>query len=198
VSTDEVYGALGESQAPVTEEYPLNPTSPYAASKAAADHIVGAFVRTHGLDAVITRSCNTYGPRQYPEKLIPLMIKRALNGAEMPVYGDGMQRREWMHVDDHCRGLVAALRKGRSGMIYNLGTAHEEVNKHVVERIVQLTGASPSQVVGVQDRPAHDRRYALDSSRAASELGWKPDVPFSDGLMQTVAWYTEKRSALHS
>jgi dTDP-glucose 4,6-dehydratase len=192
VSTDEVYGALTETQAPFDETDKLDPTSPYAASKAAADHLVSAFVKTHGLDALITRCCNNYGSHQFPEKFIPLMVVQALKGRPLPVYGDGRQKREWLHVHDHCTGLVAALQKGRTGEVYNFGSGHEEANIDVVRRIVQLTQASTNLIEHVPDRPAHDRRYAVSSVKARAELGWQPTMSFEDGLESTVAWYRDQ------
>ncbi len=189
VSTDEVYGALKPTQAPFREDHILNPTSPYAASKAAADHLVMSFVRTHGLDAIITRCCNNYGPNQHSEKFIPLMIQQACARQNLPVYGDGLQVREWIHVADHCRALMAVLRSGTSGEVYNIGSEHEEHNVDVVRRIVQLTGADESQITHVQDRPAHDRRYAINSEKLRSTFNWHPTIPFSQGLEETVLWY---------
>jgi len=174
-----------------TEETPLAPRSPYAATKAAADHLVHAYHVTHGLDAVVTRSSNNYGPRQYPEKLIPLMIRMALGGASLPVYGDGLHIRDWIHVDDHCRGLIAAARHGEAGRVYNFGGGSERTNLHVVREILQALDAPETLVGFVEDRPGHDRRYAIDFSRAAAELGWTPEVVFEDGLAETVQWYRE-------
>ena len=217
VSTDEVYGELpwwnperaadaekadgaaegvssghhAAARMKFTEETPLAPRSPYAATKAAADHLVQAYHVTHGLDTVITRSSNNYGPRQYPEKLIPLMIRAALRGEPLPVYGDGLHVRDWLHVDDHCRGLVAAARQGEGGRVYNFGGRSERTNLHVVREILRELDV-PSTLIGfVEDRPGHDRRYAIDFSRANDELGWKPFVEFEDGLAETVQWYRE-------
>jgi dTDP-glucose 4,6-dehydratase len=191
VSTDEVYGALGPDAPPFTETTPVNPTSPYAASKAAADHLALAFARTHGQDVVITRCSNNYGPFQFPEKLIPLMVTNAVEGRKLPVYGDGRQVRDWIHVEDHCTGVLAALERGRAGEVYNFGARSERQNVDIVARIVVLTGASPALVEHVKDRPAHDRRYAMDSSRAERELGWCPARTFEEGLAETVRWYVE-------
>lgn len=191
VSTDEVYGALAVGDLPFTEHSPLRPSSPYAASKAAADMLVHAHVTTYGLDVVVTRCCNNYGPMQYPEKFIPLMVKQALAGQPLPVYGDGQQRREWIHVTDHCKALIAVAGKGKTGDVYNIGTGHEEVNIDVVERIVQLTQASPSLITMVPDRPAHDVRYALDAGKLRSTCGWTPVVEFNAGLADCVTWFVE-------
>ena len=191
VSTDEVYGALGPGDAPFTERTPVNPTSPYAASKAAADHLALAFARTHGQDVVVTRCSNNYGPFQFPEKLIPLMITNALEGKRLPVYGDGRQVRDWIHGEDHCAGVLAALERGRAGEVYNFGARAERANLDIVSRIVVLTGVSPALVEHVADRPAHDRRYAMDPSRAERELGWRPSRSFEEGLAATVRWYTD-------
>jgi len=191
VSTDEVYGALRPDDPPFTEAAPLNPTSPYAASKAAADHLALAFARTHGQDVVITRGANTYGPYQFPEKLIPLMVTNALEGKRLPVYGDGRQVRDWIHVADHCAGVLAVLERGTAGEVYNLSGRSERRNLDIVARIVELTGASPALVEHVKDRPAHDRRYAMDATRAERELGWCPARSFEAGLAETVRWYVE-------
>jgi dTDP-glucose 4,6-dehydratase len=192
VSTDEVYGALGPDGL-FTEDSPLRPSSPYAASKAASDLLVLAAVHTHGLDAVVTRSSNNYGPFQFPEKLIPLMILRALENRELPVYGDGLQIRDWIHVEDHCRALLAVAERGRAGRVYNVGAAGERTNLDVVHRILGLLGRPRSLVRSVTDRPGHDRRYALDATRLRSELGWAPRHDFESGLAATVAWYVAHR-----
>ncbi len=191
VSTDEVYGALGPDDPPFTERTAVNPTSPYAASKAAADHLALAFARTYGQDVVITRCSNNYGPYQFPEKLIPLMITNAIEGKRLPVYGDGRQVRDWIHVVDHCAAVLAALERGKTGEVYNFGARSERVNIDIVSRIVVLLGVSPALVEHVTDRPAHDRRYAMDSSKAEGELGWKPGRSFEQGLADTVRWYVE-------
>ena len=191
VSTDEVYGALGPGDPPFSEATPLNPTSPYAASKAAADHLALAFARTYGQDVVVTRCSNNYGPYQFPEKLIPLMITNAVEGKRLPVYGDGRQVRDWIHVEDHCAGVLAALERGRAGEVYNFGARAERANLDIVSRIVVLTGVAPGLVEHVTDRPAHDRRYAMDASRAERELEWRPARSFEQGLADTVRWYVE-------
>ncbi|HEY2901483.1 MAG TPA: dTDP-glucose 4,6-dehydratase [Polyangia bacterium] len=188
VSTDEVYGSLGPEGA-FSESTPLDPRSPYSASKAAADHLVMAFHHTHGLDTVITRCSNNYGPYQFPEKLIPLMILNACEGRPLPVYGDGMQVRDWIHVEDHCAGIDAALLGGGSGQVYNFGAENERPNLDVVRAILAEVGAPPTLIRYVPDRPGHDRRYAMDASKARRELGWRPRHAFESGLRETVAWY---------
>jgi dTDP-glucose 4,6-dehydratase len=190
VSTDEVYGDLEAAQA-AREGDPLKPSSPYSASKAGGDLLVLAYVRTYDVDAVITRGANTYGPFQYPEKLIPLFVTNALEGEALPVYGDGRQRREWLHAEDHCAAIDLVLRTGEKGAVYNIG-GEERENLEVTRRIVELTEADPGLVRHVDDRPGHDRRYALDWSRLG-ELGWRPTRSFEEGLAETVAWYRERR-----
>jgi dTDP-glucose 4,6-dehydratase len=191
VSTDEVYGALGPSDPAFTEATAVNPTSPYAASKAAADHLALAFARTYGQDVVVTRCSNNYGPYQFPEKLIPLMITNAIEGKRLPVYGDGQQVRDWIHVEDHCAGVLAVLERGRAGEVYNLGARAERANLDIVSRIVVLTKVAPALIEHVADRPAHDRRYAMDAGKAQRELGWRPARSFEQGLAETVRWYVE-------
>jgi dTDP-glucose 4,6-dehydratase len=188
VSTDEVYGTLGPTGA-FDETSPLAPRSPYAASKAAADHFVMAFHQTHGMDTVITRATNTYGPYQFPEKLIPLMILNALEGQPLPLYGDGLHVRDWIHVEDHCAAIELVLVRGQAGQIYNVGAESERPNIEVVRAILRLTGASESLVRHVADRPGHDRRYATNPRKLRGELGWQPRRRFDEGLAETVAWY---------
>lgn len=194
VSTDEVYGTLGPNDAPFTEHTPLDPTSPYAASKAASDLLVQSFVRTHGVDAIITRCSNNYGPFQFPEKFIPLMTLNALEGRSLPIYGDGQQVRDWLHVDDHCRGILAALDRGITGEVYNFGGSSERTNEAMVTAILAQTGASADLKTYVTDRKAHDRRYAINAEKAQRELGWAPMVGFEQGLHDTIAWYMEHRA----
>jgi dTDP-glucose 4,6-dehydratase len=189
VSTDEVYGTLGPNDPPFTEMTPLAPNSPYAASKAGADLLVRAAHHTHGMDTVITRCSNNYGPYQFPEKLIPLFITNALADIPLPVYGDGRQVRDWIFVTDHCRGIDAALRRGRPGVVYNFGGRSERYNIDVTHTVLKLTGKPQSLIRHVTDRPGHDRRYAVDCSRAETELGWRPTVVFEEGLAETVDWY---------
>jgi dTDP-glucose 4,6-dehydratase len=191
VSTDEVYGALGPLDSAFTETTPLAPNSPYAASKAAADLLVRAAHCTHGLATVVTRCSNNYGPYQFPEKLIPLFITNALTDKPLPVYGDGRQVRDWIHVIDHCRGIDSALRLGQPGAIYNLGARCERYNLDVTKQVLKLTGKPETLIRHVTDRPGHDRRYAVDPSRAESELGWRATISFDQGLADTVAWYRD-------
>ena len=191
VSTDEVYGDVPEG-ASSREGDALRPSSPYSASKAGGDLQVLAAVRTFGIDAAITRGANTYGPNQYPEKIIPLFVTNALDGLELPVYGDGRQRREWLHVDDHCAAVELVLREGKAGEVYNIG-GEERENLDVTRLIVELTGADPALVRHVDDRPGHDRRYSLDSSKLEG-LGWRRERAFEDGLAETVEWYRANRS----
>ncbi|HSR52729.1 MAG TPA: dTDP-glucose 4,6-dehydratase [Acidobacteriota bacterium] len=193
VSTDEVYGSLGPSGA-FREDSPLQPNSPYAASKAGADLLVRSYQETFKLDTVITRCSNNYGPYQFPEKLIPLMLLNALDDKELPVYGDGLYTRDWIHVDDHCRALVQALVKGRSGAVYNIGAEQEEKNIDIVKRILDEVDKPRSLIRFVKDRPGHDRRYAIDARRARTELDWNPQVDFAQGLRQTIDWYRNNPS----
>jgi len=204
VSTDEVFGSLEPGQDPFTEDSPIDPRSPYAASKASADHLVRAWGHTHGQPAVITWGPNTYGPGQFPEKLVPHMIRRALAGQALPLYGDGQQRRTWVHVDDHVRGLLAALDHGQSGRGYCLGGGDERSNLDLVQQLCAILdqerpdpdGPHARRITHVADRPGHDRRYAMDGSRAARELDWAPQVCLDPGMLQTVRWYLEHPRAL--
>jgi dTDP-glucose 4,6-dehydratase len=189
VSTDEVYGTLDSEDPPFTENTPLAPNSPYAASKAAADLLVRAAHHTHKLYAVITRCSNNYGPYQFPEKLIPLFIMNALGDIPLPVYGDGMQIRDWIHVNDHCSGIALAVRHGRAGDVYNFGGRSERYNIDVTRKVLELTGKPDSLIQHVTDRPGHDRRYAVDCTKARRELNWEPTVTFEEGLLNTVKWY---------
>jgi dTDP-glucose 4,6-dehydratase len=191
MSTDEVYGSLRADDPRFTEATPLAPRSPYSASKAAGDQLALAFHHSHGLDVVVTRCSNNYGPYQHPEKLIPLMITAALRGLRLPVYGDGRQRRDWIHVEDHCRGVLAALEHGRGGEVYNFGGGAERENLEVVRRIVAGVGADERLITHVADRPGHDRRYSIDFAKAERELGWRPSRSFEDGLAETIAWYRD-------
>jgi len=192
VSTDEVYGSLGAT-GKFTEETPLSPNSPYSASKAGGDLLARAARHTHGLDVVVTRCSNNYGPYQFPEKLIPLMVVNALEGKPLPVYGDGMNVRDWIHVDDHCDGILAVARGGRAGECYNLGGAAEKPNIEIVKGILAALGKPESLIRYVTDRPGHDRRYAIDFSKAERELSWRPRVRFEEGLRATVEWYVTRR-----
>lgn len=189
ISTDEVYGSLSPEQPAFTESNPLEPNSPYSASKAGADLMVRAFVETYGFPAIITRCSNNYGPYQFPEKLIPLMLSKAWSDSPLPVYGDGTNIRDWIHVEDHCRGIDMALRKGKEGAIYNFGGNAERSNIDVVKTILQITGKPEALITFVKDRPGHDKRYAMDYSLAAKELGYEPAYNFEDGLAETLKWY---------
>ncbi|MFA7159098.1 MAG: dTDP-glucose 4,6-dehydratase [Kiritimatiellia bacterium] len=193
VSTDEVYGSLGR-EGRFTESTPLQPNNPYAATKAASDLMVRAAVKSHGLGAVITRCSNNFGPYQFPEKLIPLMIANAVEGKPLPVYGDGMQVRDWIFVSDHCRGVDAVLRRGRAGEVYNIGGSHDVPNLEVVRLILKMLGKPESMIKYVKDRPGHDRRYAMDTAKIKSELGWGPQLDFETGLRRTVDWYLANRA----
>lgn len=200
VSTDEVYGDLAPDEAPFTESRPYQPSSPYAASKAGADHLVRAAFRTWGLPVLITNCSNNYGPRQFPEKLIPLMLVNALEGQPLPVYGDGQQRRDWLYVTDHCAALWRVLEAGRPGQTYNIGGNAERSNLEVVHAICDLLDLRvPAErprrelIRFVADRPGHDRRYAIDAGRIRAELGWQPGVTFEEGLARTVDWYLDHR-----
>jgi dTDP-glucose 4,6-dehydratase len=188
ISTDEVYGSLGPEGA-FTEETPLATNSPYSASKAAADLLVRAAGRTHGLDTLITRCSNNYGPYQFPEKLIPLMISNAIEDKPLPVYGDGLNVRDWIHVEDHCRGLIAVLEQGRPGETYNLGGRSEWANVDLVKEILRQIGKPESLIKFVTDRPGHDRRYAIDCTKAEKELPWTRRWAFAAGLADTIRWY---------
>jgi dTDP-glucose 4,6-dehydratase len=197
VSTDEVYGSLG-STGKFTEETPLAPNSPYSSSKASADLLVRAYHHTYGMDVVTTRCSNNYGAYQFPEKLIPLMILRALKNESLPVYGDGKNVRDWIHVLDHSRGVWAAATKGVSGEVYNFGSDNEWENIKIVKELLKILNKPESLISFVKDRPGHDKRYAIDSSKAQRELGWKPQVSFSEGLKSTVDWYLSNSAWLSS
>ncbi len=190
VSTDEVYGSLG-TEGYFTETTSLAPNSPYSASKAASDLLVRAACMTHDFEAVITRCSNNYGPYQFPEKLLPLMITNAMEGKELPVYGDGLYVRDWIHVEDHCSGVLAALEQGRPGEVYNFGGRSERPNLDVVHEILRQVGRPVDLIRHVKDRPGHDRRYAIDCSRAECELGWSRRWKFEDGLAATITWYCD-------
>lgn len=188
VSTDEVYGALGNTGM-FTETTPLAPNSPYSASKASADLFVRAYHETFGLPMNITRCSNNYGPYQFPEKLIPLMIHNARNNKFLPVYGDGMQIRDWLHVKDHCAAIAAVIEKGRNGEVYNIGGNNEKANIEIVRLILSELNKPESLIKHVADRPGHDRRYAIDNGKISSELGWKPVYTFEEGIRATIQWY---------
>ncbi len=201
VSTDEVFGSLQPDEAPFTEDSPYRPNSPYSASKAAADHLVRAWHHTHGLPTIISNCSNNYGPWQFPEKLIPLMILNAFDGRELPVYGDGRQVRDWLHVEDHCRALLAMLEGGRAGRTYVVGGACERANIDIVQRIAvevdallgRPAGASAKLLRHVADRPGHDRRYAMNAAVLQAELGWRPRHDLESALPAVVRWYRENR-----
>ncbi|MFK4763260.1 dTDP-glucose 4,6-dehydratase [Desulfobaculum sp. SPO524] len=194
ISTDEVYGTLAPDAPAFTEGHPLEPNSPYSASKASADLFVRSFWKTYGYPAVITRCSNNYGPWQFPEKLIPLMITLAEQDKPLPIYGDGMQVRDWIYVTDHCRGVEMALKAGRPGAVYNFGGNAEKANLDVVRAILSAMGKPDDLISYVKDRPGHDRRYAMDYSLAKDELGFEPLYDFERGLAETLAWYTDHRA----
>jgi len=194
VSTDEVYGDVPHDAPSSVETDRLVPSSPYSAGKAAGDLQVLAHVRTYGVDALITRGSNTYGPNQYPEKLLPLFLTNALDGEPLPMYGDGDQIRDWLFVDDHCAGIELALRAGRAGEIYNIGGGEEATNREITDLVLCHTGADESLVRRVEDRPGHDRRYSLDASKIRAELGWSPKASLAEGFPRTAAWYRDNRA----
>ena len=190
ISTDEVGGSMEPNQW-FTEDMPLNPSSPYAASKTAAEHMVRAAAHTFGMDVLITRTSNNYGPYQFPEKLLPLAISNAMQGKPIPVYGDGLQERDWIHVADNTRALMLVLSKGRSGETYHIGGKNPLRNLDVLKVLLQVTGQPESLLTHVTDRLGHDRRYAVDCSKTHRELGWQPEISFEEGLRSTIAWYQE-------
>jgi dTDP-glucose 4,6-dehydratase len=192
ISTDEVYGTLGP-EGSFLETTPIAPNSPYSASKAGSDLVARAYFETFGFPVVITRCSNNYGPFQFPEKLIPLMITNALRGIPLPVYGDGLNIRDWLHVSDHCRAVALALAKGKAGQVYNIGGSNEWHNIDIVKLILKELGKPESLITFVQDRLGHDRRYAIDAGKITRELGWKPQVKFDDGIRMTIKWYLENK-----
>lgn len=191
ISTDEVFGALGPSDPPFSEQSPYAPRSPYAASKAAADHLARAYYHTYSLEVTISNCSNNYGPFMFPEKIIPLFISLLSEGKKVPVYGDGGQIRDWIHVDDHSRGIEAIVEKGKMGETYCLGGAHEMNNLELTKKIIALMGKDESSIEFVRDRPGHDRRYAMDFSKAKRELGWEPETDFDEGLAAMARWYAD-------
>jgi dTDP-glucose 4,6-dehydratase len=195
ISTDEVYGSL-VAEGKFTEQSPLSPNSPYSASKTAADHLVCAFGHTFGLNYNITRCSNNYGPYQFPEKMIPLMINNALAEEPLPVYGDGGNVRDWIHVEDHCRAIWKVLTDGKDGEIYNIGSSNEKTNLEVVKTILKFVGKPESLITFVKDRPGHDRRYAIDSAKINSQLGWQAQIKFEPGIKNTIDWYLKNKKWL--
>lgn len=196
VSTDEVYGSLPEDKKEIkfTEKTPITTNSPYSASKASADLLCNAYYHTHNFPVLITRCSNNYGPYQFPEKLIPLMIAKALDGQKLPVYGDGKNVRDWLYVEDHCSAICEVLHKGKIGDVYNIGGNNEWYNIDIVKIILKLLGKTEEQISYVKDRPGHDRRYAIDSSKIQAELGWRPAFQFEGGIEATIKWYVENES----
>lgn len=192
ISTDEVYGTLGETGY-FTEQTPLAPNSPYSASKAGGDLLVRVYHETYGLNANITRCSNNYGPYHFPEKLIPLMITNALEGKELPIYGDGQNIRDWLHVKDHCAAIDLVIHKGRPGEVYNIGGHNERTNNEIVYLIVEKLGVSKDLIKYVADRPGHDRRYAIDPTKIMTELSWKPQYTFETGILETIQWYIDNQ-----
>ncbi len=192
VSTDEVYGSIDEGSWP--ETFPLEPNSPYSASKASSDLLARSYHRTHGLPVCITRCSNNYGPHQFPEKVIPLFVSNLLDGKKVPLYGDGQNVRDWLHVDDHCRGIQLVAEKGRDGEVYNIGGGTELTNRDLTYRLLDAVGAGEEMIEPVADRKGHDRRYSVDWSKIAGELGYQPHVGFDEGLAATVAWYRDHRT----
>jgi dTDP-glucose 4,6-dehydratase len=192
VSTDEVYGSIDQGAWP--ESHPLEPNSPYSASKAASDLLARSYHRTHGLPVCITRCSNNYGQHQFPEKVIPLFVTNLLDGKKVPLYGDGLNVRDWLHVDDHCRGIQLVAEKGRDGEVYNIGGGTELTNSELTLRLLDAVGADESMIERVTDRKGHDRRYCVDWSKIADELGYAPRVSFDEGLAGTVRWYADHRS----
>jgi dTDP-glucose 4,6-dehydratase len=195
VSTDEVYGDIPPDVF-ADEKFPLQPSSPYSASKAAADLLVCSYVRTYGVPALLTRSSNNYGPYQFPEKFVPLMITNAFEDKALPIYGDGRQQRDWLHVEDNCRGILTVLEKGKVGEIYNIGGLNIEENLSFVKALLGLMKKPETLLSYVQDRPGHDRRYALTYRKIEAELGWKPTIPLNDGLRSTIEWYRNNKKWL--
>ena len=191
IGTDEVYGHLGNDDPPFTERTPVDPRSPYSASKTAADQLALAYHRTYGLPVVVTRCSNNYGPYQFPEKLIPVMILKAYTGQPLPVYGNGLNIRDWLHVEDHCSAILAVLQRAKAGRVYNIGGNSERTNLWIVRRILEILGKPESLISFVADRPGHDWRYAIDASRMKEELGWEPSRRLDDGLAETVEWYID-------
>jgi dTDP-glucose 4,6-dehydratase len=196
ISTDEVYGSLGPEGA-FREDTPIDPSSPYSASKASADMLVLSYFRTHKFPIVITRCTNNYGPNQFPEKLIPVLIANAMSDRSLPIYGDGLNVREWIFADEHSRAVWLALSRGREGEVYNIGSGQEKTNLEVVRAVLKLLGKPESLITYVKDRPGHDRRYAMDCSKIRREWGWQSEIEFSEGLAQTIEWYKSHQDWMH-
>jgi dTDP-glucose 4,6-dehydratase len=196
ISTDEVYGSLGPEGA-FREDTPIDPSSPYSASKAGADMLVLSYFRTHKFPIVITRCTNNYGPNQFPEKLIPVLIANAMSDRSLPIYGDGLNVREWIFADEHSRAVWLALSRGREGEVYNIGSGQEKTNLEVVRAVLKLLGKPESLITYVKDRPGHDRRYAMDCSKIRREWGWQSEIEFSEGLAQTIEWYKSHQDWMH-
>lgn len=197
ISTDEVYGDI-PAGVYADESFALQPSSPYSASKASADLLVRSYVRTYGFPGIVTRSSNNYGPFQFPEKFLPLMISNALENKPLPIYGDGKQQRDWLHVEDNCRAILAVLENGRVGEIYNIGGLDMVENLDMARRLLRLVGRDDTLLSFVKDRPGHDRRYALDCRKVSSQLGWKPEIHIDDGLQDTISWYKKSKKWLDS
>ncbi len=191
ISTDEVYGCFDAEEGSFTESSPLKPNSPYAASKAGGDLLLRSYIKTYGLDAIIVRPSNNYGPYQFPEKFIPLMVTNLIDGFKVPVYGKGLNIRDWLFVEDTCRAVDLILHQGKSGEIYNVGGGNEERNINVVKKVIEMMGLDDSYIEFVPDRPGHDFRYSIDSTKIKKELGWSPEVSFEEGLQTTVNWYRD-------
>lgn len=192
ISTDEVYGDLDDGL--FTEESKLKPSNPYSASKASAEMLVMAYNRTHGLPAIISRCSNNYGPHQYPEKLIPFFVQKLMSGEKVPVYGDGSNIRDWLHVEDHCSAVDLILHDGKIGEIYNIGSNNEHTNLEVIKRMIKILELSEDMIEFVEDRPGHDVRYAIDATKIKNELGWQPSIDFESGFRDTVLWYKSQKS----
>ncbi len=193
ISTDEVYGSLG-AEGFFTEQTPLNPNSPYSASKTSADMFAFAYHHTYGTPVLITRCSNNYGPKQFPEKLIPLIISNCLENKQIPVYGDGLNVRDWIYVNDHNLAILDVLEKGKTGQVYNIGSSNEKTNIEIVKTILNILGKSEELITYVKDRPGHDKRYAIDSSKIQNELGWSPKMNFENGIKQTIEWYLNNQN----
>ena len=193
ISTDEVYGSLG-AEGFFTEQTPLNPNSPYSASKTSADMFALAYHHTYGTPVLITRCSNNYGPKQFPEKLIPLIISNCLENKQIPVYGDGLNVRDWIYVNDHNLAILDVLEKGKTGQVYNIGSSNEKTNIEIVKTILNILGKSEELITYVKDRPGHDKRYAIDSSKIQNELDWSPKINFENGIKQTIEWYLNNQN----